>query len=412
MRHAAATPRHRVRAGIAPVRARAGCVRRGAGSRRSAAGTAAGRGTAAAKLGGVDAAALRAAFPVLSRVAYLNAGSCGPLPLAAHEALVEGAEQALAEGRAGAYVERTMDLQARLRAAYAERIGAAPEDIALTTSTSDGIVRVLASLDLREGDEVLTGDEEHPGLLGPLAAVRARRGIAVRVVPLAELPDAIGARTRLVACSHVGWLRGDVIPSHLAEAAGDVPVLLDGAQGAGAIPVDVAELGCAFYAAAGQKWLCGPVGTGLLYVAPAWREHLPAAGPTYVNLEAPMAGLDAAPHPDARAHDASALSAELIGAALAAHEAIAAFGWPEAHERAAGLAADLADRLHEAGRTLAPGRGPTTLVSWEDPDPEATRDRLAAAGIVLRDLPGTPYLRASVGAWNDEGDLERLLAAL
>jgi len=43
-----------------------------------------------------------------------------------------------------------------------------------------------------------------------------------------------------------------------------VPVLFDGAQGAGAIPIDVGELGCAFYAAAGQKWLCGAVGTGML----------------------------------------------------------------------------------------------------------------------------------------------------
>jgi selenocysteine lyase/cysteine desulfurase len=363
-------------------------------------------------LAAVHAAALRAAFPVLSRVAYLNAGSCGPLPLAAHEALVESSEQALAEGRAGAYFERTIELQARLRAVYAERVGADADDVALTTSTSDGIVRVLAGLDLREGDEVLTGDEEHPGLLGPLAAARAQRGIAVRAVPLAELPDAIGPRTKLVACSHVGWLRGDVVPSHLAEAAGDVPVLLDGAQGAGAVPVDVGELGCAFYAAAGQKWLCGPIGTGLLYVAPAWRERLPAAGPTFVNLEVPMAGLDAVPHAGARAYDASALPAELTAAALAAHRTIATFGWPEAHERAAALAADLAGRLLGAGRTVAPGRGRTTLVAWEDPEPQATRDRLAAAGIVLRDLPGTPYLRASVGAWNDESDLERLLAAL
>ena len=60
------------------------------------------------------------------------------------------------------------------------------------------------------------------------------------------------------------------------------------------------------------------------------------------------------------------------------------------------------------GRTVAP-RAETTLVSFEDDDPEATRDRLAAAGVIVRHLPGTPYVRASVGAWNDEDDLERLL---
>jgi L-cysteine/cystine lyase len=71
----------------------------------------------------------------------------------------------------------------------------------------------------------------------------------------------------------------------------------------------------------------------------------------------------------------------------------------------------LAGRLAERGLTVAP-RGATTLVSWEQPEPAATRDRLAEAGILIRDLPGTPYLRASLGAWNDEGDVERLLAAL
>ncbi|MGH2968130.1 MAG: aminotransferase class V-fold PLP-dependent enzyme, partial [Solirubrobacteraceae bacterium] len=64
-----------------------------------------------------------------------------------------------------------------------------------------------------------------------------------------------------------------------------------------------------------------------------------------------------------------------------------------------------------SGRTVAP-RGDSTLVAWEDADPEATRDRLAGTGITIRNLPGRPLLRASVGAWNDESDLERLLAAL
>ena len=73
--------------------------------------------------------------------------------------------------------------------------------------------------------------------------------------------------------------------------------------------------------------------------------------------------------------------------------------------------AALTGRLAESGRTVAP-RGDSTLVSWEDPDPEATRDRMAAAGIMIRNLPGRPLLRASVGAWNDESDLERLLGAL
>ena len=97
--------------------------------------------------------------------------------------------------------------------------------------------------------------------------------------------------------------------------------------------------------------------------------------------------------------------------ALAAHDVLAAHGWAAVHERAASLAAVLASRLQDAGRTVAP-RGETTLVSFEDADPEATRDRLAEAGVTVRHLPGTSYVRASVGAWNDESDLDGLLAAL
>ena len=55
-----------------------------------------------------------------------------------------------------------------------ERVGCTPTDLALTTSTTEGIARVLLALELRAGDEIVTSDEEHPGVLGPLAAQRAR----------------------------------------------------------------------------------------------------------------------------------------------------------------------------------------------------------------------------------------------
>jgi L-cysteine/cystine lyase len=149
----------------------------------------------------------------------------------------------------------------------------------------------------------------------------------------------------------------------------------------------------------------------MLWISPAWRDRLGELGATYINLAEPAAGLDGAPQPDARRHDAATQSVEAIATALGAHDVLEHSGWPAVHERAATLAAALADRLADSGRTVAP-RDRTTLVSWEDPDPEATRERLAEHGILLRNLPGTPYLRASVGAWNDEADLERLLATL
>jgi len=359
---------------------------------------------------GSPLAGLRAQFPVLERVAYLNAGSNGPLPAAGVAAARAELERELTEGRgARSHYERRQQVAAALRAAYAQRVGCAVEDLALTGSTTEGIGRVLLGLELRPGDEVVTSDEEHPGVLGPLLAQRAR-GVEVRLAPWGDVADAVGPRTRLVVCSHVSWRSGRYAPLD-ALAQLDVPVLLDGAQGAGAVPVDVGALGAAAYAAAGQKWLCGPEGSGLLYVSPVLRERMCPPAPAYVNLADPDAGLDAALHGDARAYDAPVLSGPALAQAAAALDVLAVAGWDAIHAHAAALAARAADALAAAGREVLP-RDRTTLVTWREPDAPAVVERLGAAGVVVRWLPGERLVRASFGGWNDERDLDRLLAAL
>jgi L-cysteine/cystine lyase len=150
---------------------------------------------------------------------------------------------------------------------------------------------------------------------------------------------------------------------------------------------------------------------GMLYVAPALRERLAVSRRGYGNLLDPGAGLDAKLHEDGRRYDTFALSAEALATALAALEILERAGWQAVHERAAMLAARLVELLGTAGRDTAP-RGSSTLVSFTSPDPVAERARLVERGVVLRDIPDQPWLRASVGAWNDERDLERLLDAL
>ncbi len=353
--------------------------------------------------------ALRHQFPVLERVAYLNAGTDGPLPAAAAQA---GAEELLGEarrGRAREHFERRAEMSAALRASYARALGCEASDVALTTCTTEGLSIVIDGLDLREGEEILTSDEEHPGLLGVLAAAREAHGVVVRMAPLERIVEAVGPRTRLVACSHVSWMTGRLAPAALAEL--DVPVVLDGAQGVGAVEVDVRALGCDAYAGAGQKWLCGPDGTGMLYVAPSLRARVRATRRGYGNLLDPDAGLDARLHEDARRFDTLALSAETLATALAAVQVLEDAGWTAVHERALALAGSLVEQLESIGRAVAP-RGPTTLVSFASADPPLERAALSEQHIVLRDVPRRPWLRASVGAWNDEHDLDRLLANL
>jgi selenocysteine lyase/cysteine desulfurase len=357
----------------------------------------------------MDAAGLRAQFPVLEHVAYLNSGTDGPVPAAAVRAAREALDAEVERGRTSEHFEARFALQDELRAAYGRLVGAPPEEIALTTSTSDGIGRMLAGMALGPGDEIVTSDQEHPGLIGPLRFAR-ERGATVRAVPLAEVAEAVGPRTALVAVSHVSWVGGEVAPEALAHAG--VPVVLDGAQGAGAVPVDVRALGCAAYAASGQKWLCGADGTGFAWLDPAFaEERVQAVSPSYVCFADASLGIESPLKPTAARYDTAALPREAVAFSLAAIGVLEAAGWDAVHARAADQAATVAAGLAERGREVAP-RGPTTLVSWADGDSESTRDRLAAAGIMVRNLPGRDLLRASVGAWNDAGDLDRLLGAL
>ena len=205
--------------------------------------------------------AFRSQFPVLERLSYLNAGTEAASPARRRGGPCR-IDRSSTRGPLRARVLRELTrLAARLRAGYAGVLGCDESEVALTGSTTDGVNTVIAGLDLRAGDEIVTTDEEHPGLLAPLGRARRRHGVKVRVVPFAELAGAVSPSTRLVACSHVSWV-GGASPTCGAAATG-VPVLLDAAQALGAVPVDVRALGCDFYAGSGQKWLCGPGGERL-----------------------------------------------------------------------------------------------------------------------------------------------------
>jgi L-cysteine/cystine lyase len=133
--------------------------------------------------------------------------------------------------------------------------------------------------------------------------------------------------------------------------------------------------------------------------------------PGYTSFADASLGLASELKADARRYDTPSLAREVVAFSVASLEVLRAAGIPAVLARGPALAAELAERLEAHGREVAP-RDHTTLVAFEDPDPETTRDRLREQGIVVRNLPGTQYVRASVGAWSSEDDLDRLLAAL
>jgi L-cysteine/cystine lyase len=354
-----------------------------------------------------DAAAFRAQFPIFERFSYLNAGTEGPLPAQAAEAVKARIDVEVSGGRSGkTYIEGVVELASQVRAGYASVLGCDETEVALTGSTTDGVNTVLAGLDLRPGDEIVTSDEEHPGLLAPLGRVRRRCGVEIKVVPFEAIADAVSASTRLIACSHVSFINGRVADVEALSATG-VPVLLDAAQALGAIPVDMRALGCDFYACSGQKWLCGPEGSGCLYVRPERLEELLIPWPGYSSVADPERALEFEATEGAKRLDHGFPPGVRSAWSLASLEVLAEAGWGWVHERARSLAAGLADRLRELGCQVAT-RGNSTLVSWRAEDPPSEVERLRGEGIVVRSIPGAGLMRASVGAWSSEEELERL----
>jgi L-cysteine/cystine lyase len=345
----------------------------------------------------------RALFPVLERVAYLNAGTFGPLARPAADAMAEQARIDVERGRGGKpYYDEMFASRTRVRELVAALLGTTAEHVAVTSSTTDGCNIVLAGLDLGPEDEIVTTDAEHFGLAGPVFASGARTRVADAGTKHGEdLLEAIVAevtpRTRLLAVSHVYWTTGAVLDVHALKERTRLPVLVDGAQSVGAIPVGVGALD--FYTVSGQKWLCGPESTGALYVADI--DALRVARPSYFAQESFEPGGRFVAKAGAQRFDPGWTSvAALKGLATALELAP---DWR--YERIAELAALTRESLD--GVVTAPGQAGLVTFAPDD-DPEAVVARLLEQDVVVRNLPGTPWVRASTGWWNDESDVERL----
>jgi L-cysteine/cystine lyase len=360
----------------------------------------------------VDLVAVRRGLPVLERYAYLNAGTFGPLPRATVEAMQEVEGRELREGRAShAYFEGVMAEREELRSRLAALVGAPVECVALTASTTEGCNIVVGGLGIGPGDEVVTTDSEHPGLFGGLVTSGATiRAAAIRDRPageaLAALEAELSPRTKLIAVSHVSWLTGAVLPIRALAGRG-VPVLVDGAQAAGTIPVDVAELACDFYTVSAQKWLLGPAATGCLYVRGDRFEELSVRFPSYLSWQLPEYELVES----AQRYEGGWSPAASVAGLLASLDFA-----DEAGEERFSHAREIAERcrelLGERGADVVTEPGQATLVSFRAADPPDVVSRLAAEGVVVRDLPGTGLVRASCGFWTSEDDLDRLVRGL
>ena len=347
----------------------------------------------------------RAQFPVLERIAYLQAGSTGPLARQTVEAMRAEDERSLLQGRSGQdYFDRVLALRAELRGELAKMVDAATEQIALTASTTDGCNLVLAGLDLGPTDEIVTTTDEHFGLLGPLHTSGAR---VVVTSPDAEaITAAVTSRTRLLAVSHVLWTTGQLLPVHELRARTQLPILVDGAQSVGAVPVDAKGLD--FMTISGQKWLCGPESTGALVVADP--QQLRVARPSYFSQESFEPDGAFEPWPGARRFDPGWIPTPSLSGLLKALRSRPEWCFDRSQE----MAERCRQMLTAAGEDVVSPEERATIVSWRPSGEEAVEvvARLASEGVLVREIPKTGLVRASVGWWTNDEDLERLVRGL
>ncbi|OUN01681.1 MAG: hypothetical protein BAA04_00895 [Firmicutes bacterium ZCTH02-B6] len=379
----------------------------------------------------VDWLALRETIPALKEQVYLNTGVSGPPPARVVEQELAWVRR-LAEhgpGRMDVLQESTAELD-RVRATLAKLIGARTEEIALTHNCSEGLAIVAAGLPLAAGDEVLVTDLEHISGLLPWFHLARQRGVRVRRVAaqrahlqVDDVRASLSDRTRLICMSHVAYNTGAVLPvadvAALARERG-IWLLVDGAQGPGQLPVDVKALGCHFYAAAGQKWLLGPDGTGFLYVDETATDAVAVT----------LIGWASVTHEDRPAEEfrfhPGARRFEVAGKHVPSFAALgeAAAMWQEldpvaVRARILSLVARLREAL--AGipgvEVLSPGPEPLgsglLVFRIDGVDAETAVNALwERHRIVCRWLPKPRAVRASVHAFNTEDDLDRLAAAV
>ena len=352
---------------------------------------------------------------------HLQTGGVGAMPRPVFEATAAAMAQVEADPAGETYGPGMSHLEA-VRAKAAALVNADAEDMVLTTSATQAMFLIAQGLKFTHGDQVITTDHEHPGgRLGWDWAAR-RFGIEVITIPVApdetdaraiveRFADRIAPRTRVLSFSHVLYTTGVKLPvaelCGLARAHGCWAVV-DGAQGPGAMPVDVRALGCHAYAASGHKWLMGPKGTGFLHIS---REMSRA--------------LDALPLAAGRQSGSNSTGIVNI-AGLRGMGAAADYVQSLGPERIAAHNQALRRELHaELSRfnqvTIpAPADGPLTSANLsfclpESADLEAIRRNLALRHqVYIRtcDLAGFKGLRASLHAYNGSGDVARLVEAL
>ena len=368
-------------------------------------------------------ARIRAEFPIFETATYLNSCSQGALSHRVRDAVEEWLSGWDANGAEWDFwVERNETF----RSAIARLLHADADDVAVTTSVSQGVSALMSALRLDgERNRIVISEYEFP-TVGQIAHAQELRGAEVvhvqpdadGTIPAERFAEAIDERTALVCCTTLSYRSGhrhDVAAiAEAAHAAGAI-VLADSYQACGAVELDVRALGADAVTGGTVKYLLGTAGLGFMWVRPEVRETLV---PTQTGWFADedifaMSIADYSPHRSARRFDSGTPPVPALYAGVAGISLVEETGVPaiEAHVR--GLSDRLLDGLEALGATVATPRDPARrgpLVCVRSTDAAALVSTLATERIVVSSRDDN--VRIALHLYNVEADVDRLLDAL
>ena len=373
----------------------------------------------------MDKKAARELFPVTRQVVYFNHAAVGPLSARAFEAM---AAHAADQRDFGALHWRAWyDEYAKFKSGAGKLINAEPSEIAILKNTSEGLSFVAEGFRWEKGDNVVTTDLEFPSNFVPWSRLQ-RRGVETRVVASRngaygpeDVEKLIDRRTRIVSVSSVAFHNGfapDLVAIGEICARRNVLFCVDAIQSLGMIPMDVRRAKIAFLAADAHKWMCGPEGAAVFFVAAEHLEKLEVLENGWTNIErrGKFIGCTDDLLPDSRRFEAGSSNTNGIYGARAAIDLLLEVGIPDIEREVIRLGTLLADRLEAIGYKVASPRPIRSgiigaLPPSDEPNTLLRLHRLLEEnGIVSSPREG--MLRFSPHFYNDEGEIERVIGVL
>jgi selenocysteine lyase/cysteine desulfurase len=361
-------------------------------------------------------------FPVTRHLVYFNHAAVGPLSQRASDAMEWHARDQRDHG-ALHWREWYAEIE-RLRASAARLIGATdPREIAILKNTSEGLSFVAAGLRWREGDNVVTTALEFPSNYTPWKRLEAR-GVECRVAAtpaLDQIEPLVDAWTRVVSVSSVAFHNGftadlDALGDFCAQRG--IFFCVDAIQSTGVLPIDVRRSKISFLAADGHKWICGPEGAAMFYVAAEHREALDVIESGWTNIErkGKFLGCGTDLLPDARRFEAGSLNTNGIYGARAAIDLLLEIGVETIARTTLELAERLADGLESIGFRVASPRPLRSGIVGATPPRVEGRELLRLHGELEREgivcAPREGLLRFSPHFYNDADEVDRVVDAL